>query len=329
MIYLESPGVNPAFNLALEQFVFDEMDRSQDYFMLWQNDNAVIVGKNQNTAEEIDSNYVREHNIRVVRRLSGGGAVYHDLGNLNFTFITGAGNVSQMDRHAFNRPIIKALSRLGAEALCNGRNDMTIAGGKFSGSSQYIRGGRILHHGTLLFDSDLSVLSRCLNVSQDKLSSKGIRSVRSRVTNIRPHLKEDLTFLQFREVFLRFLGEEFSFRPYRFTEEELSRVREIQAARYDRPEWNYGPSFGGCLKKEQRLEGCGKIQAVMEVKEGCLSRIAFCGDFFGSASLNDLTNRLQGCPLNGESLLAALSGLDLEPYIHGLKAPQLIRLLLS
>ena len=137
MIYLESPSVDPAFNLALEQFVFDDMDRSQEYFMLWQNDNAVIVGKNQNTAEEIDSNYVREHSIRVVRRLSGGGAVYHDLGNLNFTFITAAGNASQMDLHAFNRPILKVLSRLGAEAFCNGRNDMTIAGCKFSGSSQY------------------------------------------------------------------------------------------------------------------------------------------------------------------------------------------------
>lgn len=329
MIYLESPGIDPAFNLALEQFVFDEMDRSQEYFMLWQNDNAVIIGKNQNTAEEIDPHYVREHNIRVVRRLSGGGAVYHDLGNLNFTFITGAGDTSQIDLHAFNRPVLKALSRLGAEAFCNGRNDMTIAGCKFSGSSQYIRAGRILHHGTLLFDSDLSVLTHCLNVPEDKLSSKGIRSVRSRVTNIRPHLREDLTLPQFWRLLLQFLSEEFSLRPYRFTEEELLRVREIQAARYDRAEWNYGPSLSGCLKKEQRFEGCGKIQAVMETKEGCLSRIVFCGDFFGSASLNDLTDRLQGCPLNRGSLQAALSGLELEPYFHGLKTAQLIDLLLQ
>ena len=329
MIYLESPSVDPAFNLALEQFVFDDMDRSQEYFMLWQNDNAVIVGKNQNTAEEIDSNYVREHSIRVVRRLSGGGAVYHDLGNVNFTFITAAGNASQMDLHAFNRPILKVLSRLGAEAFCNGRNDMTIAGCKFSGSSQYIRGGRILHHGTLLFDSDLSVLSHCLHVQEDKLSSKGIRSVRSRVTNIRPHLREDLTLSQFWGQLLQLLKEEFSFRSYCFTEKELLRVREIQAARYDRPEWNYGPSFRGCLKKERRFEGCGKIQAILETREGCLHQIAFCGDFFGSASFDDLTDRLRGCPLNLSSLEAALYGLDLEPYFHGLKVPQLIDLLLQ
>ena len=132
MIYIKSPSTDPHFNLALEQYVFDEMDRSQEYFMLWQNDNAIIIGKHQNTVREINSSYVKEHDISVVRRLSGGGAVYHDLGNLNFTFIVSENGLEQFDFGSFCRPIVKALGHFGVKAEINGRNDMTIDGKKFS-----------------------------------------------------------------------------------------------------------------------------------------------------------------------------------------------------
>lgn len=146
MYYIESPSHDPHFNLALEQYVFDRLDRSHDYFMLWQNDNAIIVGKHQNTIGEINASYVKEHDISVVRRLSGGGAVYHDLGNINFTFISDTGDASMFDFSTFCRPVVKALHSIDVPAEINGRNDMTVDGKKFSGNSQYMKHGRVMHH---------------------------------------------------------------------------------------------------------------------------------------------------------------------------------------
>ena len=162
--------------------------------MLWQNDNAVIIGKYQNTLAEINQPYVEAHKIKVVRRLSGGGAVYHDLGNLNYTYITDAGELGTLNMRVFCEPIVKALAEFGVTAEINGRNDMTIHGKKFSGNAQYIRHGRVMHHGTLLYNSDLSAVSKALQVDPEKIRAKGMESVRSRVTNIRRYLKEDVLY---------------------------------------------------------------------------------------------------------------------------------------
>jgi len=150
MIYIESRNSSPFHNLALEQFVFDNLGLENDCFMLWQNDNSIIVGKHQNTSGEINAAFVKERNITVARRLSGGGAVYHDLGNLNFTFITGAEKTEGIDFSVFCEPIGKALRSFGVPVEISGRNDMTVDGKKFSGNAQYIKNGRVMHHGTIL-----------------------------------------------------------------------------------------------------------------------------------------------------------------------------------
>ena len=150
MIYLEPPGTDPYFNLALEEYVFEQMDRSRAYFMLWQNSNTIVVGKYQNTAEEINQAFVDAHGIRVVRRLSGGGAVYHDTGNLNFTFIVDQDTAPGLNFKIFVRPVVEALARFGVHAEFTGRNDLTIGGMKFSGNSQYAKHGRLLHHLSLI-----------------------------------------------------------------------------------------------------------------------------------------------------------------------------------
>ena len=332
MVYIQSPSTDAEFNLALEQYVFDEMDPSREYFMLWQNASAIIVGKNQNTVEEINRKYVEDHGIQVVRRLSGGGAVYHDMGNLNFTFIRHGGDTANMDLHAFCQPIARALHQLGVDAQVNGRNDITIDGRKFSGNSQYVKKGRIMHHGTLMFDSDLSVVSDCLQVSKDKIESKGVKSVRSRVTNIREHLPEgqDITLQDFWETLVRFMEEESGgMERYELTQEDLARVEQIRAQRYGRWQWNYGYSPRYSLRKERRIEGVGKILVSMDVKDGCLEQMEFYGDYFGSEDGADVAAVLKGCAMERQALTERLAQIDLERYFHRLSVMQLVDILLQ
>lgn len=329
MVYLKSPSTDPEFNLALEQFVFDEMDHSKEYFMLWQNDNAIIVGKNQNTVEEINQKYVEEHGIKVVRRLSGGGAVYHDMGNLNFTFIVDGEDASNMDLHAFCMPIARVLQTLGVDAQVNGRNDITIDGRKFSGNSQYIKNGRIMHHGTMMFDSDLSVVSSCLKVSRDKIESKGVKSVRSRVTNIREHLPQDISLERFWKLLVQFMDEESPMERHEFTPEELARVEKIKKERYGRWEWNYGYSPRNSLRKERRVEGCGKLLVSMDVKDGCIENMEFYGDYFGNGDTAELAALLTGCPVERDALGQRLENVDVERYFNHLSRGQLVDILVQ
>jgi len=168
MFFLESSSYDPAYNLALEEHIFEHMPKEESCFMLWQNDNAIVVGKHQNTVEEVNLAYVKEHGITVVQRLSGGGTVYHDMGNINFTFISEAADIGKLNMQMFCRPVVHLLKNLGIEAHIHGRNDITINGKKFSGNSQYVKKGRIMHHGTLMFDSNLSVVEKALRVSSDK-----------------------------------------------------------------------------------------------------------------------------------------------------------------
>ncbi|HIY04949.1 MAG TPA: lipoate--protein ligase [Candidatus Anaerotignum merdipullorum] len=330
MRYIKSPSTDAKFNLALEQYVFDRMDRSQSYFMLWQNDHAVIIGKHQNTIGEINEPYVREHHIDVVRRLSGGGAVYHDLGNLNFTFIVSEGDgLQSFDFSVFCRPIVQALAHFGVEAQINGRNDMTIAGKKFSGNSQYAKQGRIMHHGTILYDSDLDMVSKALQVSQDKIVSKGVQSVRSRVTNVREYMKEDIPVEAFWEKLEQYMAAETGMQAYTLTEEDIARIRVIQQQRYDTWEWNYGASPQYRIRKERRFEGCGKVEAYMEVEKGILHQLDFYGDYFGNGEKQQLIDALIGSKMEESALQKRLEDIDVGEYVCHLTQKDLIALLLQ
>ena len=318
---------DPAFNLAAEQYVFDCLPKDRSYFMLWQNENAVIIGKYQNTLAEINGPYVEAHKIKVVRRLSGGGAVYHDLGNLNYTYITDAGELETLNMRVFCEPIVKALAEFGVTAEINGRNDMTIDGKKFSGNAQYLRHGRVMHHGTLLYNSDLSAVSKALQVDPEKIRAKGIESVRSRVTNIRRYMKEDIPLFVFREMLLEFIRRETESEDYEFSEEDVHEIERIRRERYDTWEWNYGKSPECTILKSGRVEGCGTIEAFITTDRGLITGIAFYGDFFSTKDPEELAQYFIGKKPDTEGFTQALEGIAVEQYFTGLTIEGLLKLL--
>ena len=328
MRYIQSHSTDPHFNLALEQHVFDNLDQGHSYFMLWQNSKAVIVGKHQNTIAEINAAYVRELDIAVVRRLSGGGAVYHDLGNLNFTFIADSGGPG-FDFATFCKPVAGALVKIGAPVEISGRNDMTIDGKKISGNAQYMKRGRVMHHGTILYDSDLEVLGRALAAPPDKIESKGIKSVRSRVTNIKPYLKSGLDTAWFRDRLRDLMFKEYAMQTYALTPDDLKAVRRLRDTVYSRWDWNYGSSPAYSLCKERRVEGCGKIEVHMDVGEGKIRGIAFYGDYFGNGDSAELALKLQGLPLEENALRRALEDTDIGLYFNHLGQDEFVSILLS
>lgn len=327
MVFIESTSNDPRFNLALEQYVFDRMPRENDYFILWQNHNTIVVGKHQNTLEEINPVYVKEHDITVVRRLSGGGAVYHDMGNVNFTFIADADNLEQLNLQAFCIPVVRMLNMAGVDAQISGRNDITIYGKKFSGNSQYIKEGRIMHHGTLMFDSDLSVVADALQVKADKYESKGFKSVKSRVTNIRPYLPQDMDITKFKQLLKKNMVRNQEMSVYQLAERDLEQIREIQKDRYDRWDWNYGKSPAFSVEKKRKIDGVGRLDVYMNVEHGCIQELEIFGDFFGEGATKELKMLLKGCELEEEKLSAKLRHFDLERCFSHLKTEDFIKML--
>ena len=327
--YLNLYTTDPAWNLAAEQYVFDCLPRDRAYFMLWQNDNAIIIGKHQNTLAEINESYVRAHGVQVVRRLSGGGAVYHDMGNLNFTFIADAGDMDAINFKLFCQPVIAALAQLGVHAEINGRNDMTIAGQKFSGNAQYLREGRVMHHGTILFRSDLEKVSRTLHVEQDKISAKGITSVRSRVTTVQQHMEKPVELEEFRRLLLEKILEEQPGGEYRFTPEDCRAIEKLKEERYGTWEWNYGQSRECRIIRKKRFPACGSVEVHLSTDHGVIEEIGFFGDFFSVIEPEVLAGKLTGVRLEEQSIRAALAGEPVEKYFSGLTAEELTTLLLS
>lgn len=327
MTFIDVSTTDPAFNLALEQYVFDRMPRDRGYFMLWRNDNAIIVGRHQNTLAEINEDFVRDRGVRVVRRLSGGGAVYHDLGNLNFTYIVDAAQGPRVDLRLFCQPVAEALRSLGVDARVNGRNDITIDGRKFSGNAQYVREGRVMHHGTIMFDSDLTVLGQALQVSREKIETKGVRSVRSRVTNVRPYLPPEVTMDLFKARILESVSRGRPMERYDLTAEDAVQVEDLRRRRYDTWEWNYGASPACSALRRRRVEGCGTVEAYLRTDRGRLTDVQFRGDFFSAVEPEVLARRLIGLRPEEKELRAALEGVDAGLYFTWLDTETLLDIL--
>lgn len=325
MIYIESDSTDPYYNLALEEYVFEHLDKGEEYFMLWQNANSIIVGKYQNTAEEINQSFVDEHHIRVARRLSGGGAVYHDTGNLNYTLIVDQKNNPDFNFSLFVIPVIEALRELGVKTEFNGRNDLTINGRKFSGQSQYAKGGRIMHHGCIMLDSNLDNVKDALRVKAAKFESKSTKSVRSRVTTINEHAPSPISMDTFKETLKRHIMSTNNGDTYTLTPEDKEEIERLARDKYSTWDWNYGRSPACSIRRDARFES-GLICVQMNVEHGSISDIHLSGDFFGNRDLAELEQSLIGLPLD-EHLKEKLSDLSVEEYIHGMSAELLADLL--
>jgi len=325
MIFLETNSTDPFYNLAFEEFVFTRMDPGKQYFFLWQNANTIVVGKYQNTAEEINRKFVEEHGIKVVRRLTGGGAVYHDTGNLNYTFIVDHEEGGKADFSVLVQPVIKTLAQLGVKAELTGRNDLTIDGKKFSGNSQHISKGRLLHHGCIMLDSNLANVANALKVSEAKFESKSVKSVRSRVTTINENAPEPIGMDQFKAVLKNYIMQTEGLEEGRLSEDQLKEVRRLRDEKYATWEWNYGSSPSYNMKKECKFDA-GLVTVHLQSEGERIKHVKFYGDFFGNGDLSELEHALEGTALNHE-LKAALDNIDVDWYMRGISARDLYELL--
>ena len=325
MRYIESSSTDPYFNLALEEYVFEKLPRDDSYFMLWQNANTIVIGKYQNAFEEVNLEAVEKKGIRVVRRLSGGGAVYHDMGNLNFTFIEDKEDSKNINFRMFVTPVIETLREFGVKAEFTGRNDLVIDGRKFSGNSQYTRGKRVMHHGCIMLDSDLEKVAGALKVREAKFRSKNVQSVRSRVTTINENAPEKITMEEFRSALKRNILGSADVRPLELTEEDLREINRLRTEKYMTWEWNYGKTGRFEVTREERFDS-GLVTVDLTAKDGRIEDIRISGDFFGNGEIEDLEKALKGVILDSR-LGKIIEGLGLEEYMAGIDPEELAGLI--
>ncbi|HPH95360.1 MAG TPA: lipoate--protein ligase [Anaerolineaceae bacterium] len=317
MIFVDNEhNTKPYINLAIEEHLMRNLATDEDILLFYINEPSIIIGKHQNTLEEINLEYVQSHNIHVTRRLSGGGAVYHDLGNLNFSFITENRPENVHNFRKFTEPVVRALQTLGVPAEVGGRNDILADGRKISGNAQYISGKRMVSHGTLLFNTDMSELSRALNVKPGKIQSKGIKSVQSRVANISEFLAAPMDTETFRTHLLHEILERSESIPqYHLTPADWEAINALSLSRYQTWDWNYGRSPEFNVQKTNRFPG-GEVDARIDVHDGIIKCIRFYGDFFSQKEPSELEARLVGVRYEAAALTAALAGVEVSEFFH-------------
>lgn len=318
MLFIDNKGIHdPQINLAIEEFILRNLPLEEEpYLLFYVNGPSIIVGKHQNTIEEINTEYVEKNHIKVVRRLSGGGAVYHDLGNLNFSFITKDDGSSFSNYQKFLDPVIKALKEMGVNAELQGRNDMVVEGRKINGNAQFATGGKIFTHGTLLFNSDIDEVVNSLKVRKDKIESKGIKSIRSRVANISEFLDTEISVEEFREKLLLSIFNADTLeqvKEYKLTEADWKKIEEISKERYANWDWNYGRSPKFYIEHSQRFP-IGSIDLKLNVDEGVITDVKIYGDFFGVGEVEEIEQRLKGIQYTRESVASALKDIDIAHY---------------
>lgn len=325
MKYIVNKSHNPFYNIALEAYAFRELRDEDELFILWINEPTIVIGKHQNAIEEINKAYTDEHGIHVVRRLSGGGAVYHDLNNLNYTIISNKTQEGAFDFKTFSQPVIETLADLGVTATFTGRNDLEIDGKKFCGNAQAYYKGRMMHHGCLLFDVDMTVLGNALQVSKDKIESKGVKSVRARVTNILDELPEKMTVEAFSNQLLNKMKESYpDMTEYVFSDDELKNIQALADQQFGTWDWTYGEAPEYTIKRSVRYPA-GKITTYANVEKSVIKGMKLYGDFFGIKDVADIEQALIGLRYEYPDVLAKLQTIDTTQYFTNITPQEIAK----
>jgi lipoate-protein ligase A len=328
MLFIDNRNItDPRINLAIEEYALKHLDIEETYLLFYINEPSIIIGKHQNTVEEINVDYVREKGIHVVRRLSGGGAVYHDLGNLNFSFITKDDGKSFANFRKFTEPVISALESLNIKAELSGRNDILVDGKKVSGNAQFSTRGRMFSHGTLMFNVNIEEVVKALQVKKEKIESKGIKSVRSRVANLVDYLAEPMSIQDFRQVLLThiFAGKQ-PVPQVELTAADWAEIEKIADQRYRNWDWNFGESPEFNVQHSKRFP-IGSIDIRLDVGEkGIIRQCKIYGDFFGVGDVADIEQRLAGVRYDRDAIEKALADVDVKHYFGDITKEEFIDL---
>lgn len=313
-------SLDAAFWFAVEEYVMNSPKFADEYFLLWRTVPTLMIGRFQNTLQEINLDFVKDNNIQIVRRNSGGGTIYTDPSAWQFSFITSKNRGEVKNFQVFTKPVIEALKKLGVPAEFNNRNDILAGGKKFSGNAQFSTRERFLHHGSILYDTNLDNLVMSLHVDDEKFISKGIKSVRERVTNIRPFMNNDMSSEQFSEAVMSLLAHEMDEQVLDTT--DLEAISKIQKAKFEAWEWNYGHSPEFNMKKSQRFEG-GKVEVQLMVKNGFIQQCSITGDFFAFTDINVFETQFNGCRHHFDDVKALLDHYYTEGMIYKVSAEEL------
>lgn len=326
LYFMDIRSTDPTYNLALEEYLLTH-HMEGEILLLWQNANTIVIGRNQNTEEEINRAFVEEHGVTVVRRTTGGGAVYHDLGNLNYSFIQDVDDPEKMSIAVLAVPVVKALATMGVEAEVSGRNDILVDGKKISGVAQRMYKNRILHHGTLLYASDPDMVAGALQVRQDKFISKSAKSVRARIGNIQDYVQDKSMNLEvFRGRLIDALTESRDVRPIVLTPEEEAEVEKLQIEKYQSWDWTYGKSPAYTLHSAARFSG-GRLEVKADIQNGTIQGIQFIGDFLAVMEIDPAQDALKGVRFERNDVQKALEALPIEKIFGEVDLDNILTLL--
>ena len=325
MKFLQNSSLDPHFNMAFDEFCLEQLKADEPVFYLWQNRPSVIIGLNQSAYAEVNLPYLREKGIVLARRVTGGGAVYHDLQNLNYT-ITGRIRDLDKDYPAYVETVARALRQMGVPAEVSGRNDILVDGRKCSGYAKRMSKDRLMIHGTLMYDVDIDTLTQVLAVPGSKLSAAGVSSVRSRVANLKEYLPQFGDIQAFQVALQALLAQDDG--EIRLTETQLAQIEADAAAKYRTWEWVYGHSPVAAFRVGRKF-ACGRVEASFSLKAGCIDHLRFSGDFLGNLPPDRIAASLQGCRFTREAIAERLSEEPVENCFDRLSAEELAALLLE
>ena len=325
MRYLKNPNIHPHYNMAFDEYCLESLPIDEPVFYLWQNKPSVIVGFNQEVNTEVNLEYLNQQGITLARRVTGGGAVYHDFGNLNYT-IVGRSEDLERDYPEYTSLMMKALQALGVPATISGRNDILVEGKKVSGFAKRVCKNRLMVHGTLMYNVDVDVLTHVLNPSNSKLQSKGIASVRSRVANLCDYLPELTDIHTFKNRLEEILSNGYADAEYQLSKEDLANIQRLADEKFSTWEWNYGHSPKATLVHSARLV-CGMVEIHLTLAENRIVSCHFGGDFLGNLPASDVEAALIGTPYDIDSVRKCLSSMEINCFFDGIVADDLIKLM--